>query len=195
MAIRTREARGAHRCAERGRGLRACLTGLALFLPACGFGAPPEWTPGEVAQLYGVVLEALHEEVAGADTLFVDQRPRFLVADGPTRVRMDDFNRYGDPPFSSAIAGAQRVAACRPAPGGDCSRAEHAAFATVSEVFPLGGREAVVLASHVTLEDGRVSPRGLFFHLRFRGGEWRVTRIGEGEGVEVDAALALPESG
>lgn len=157
---------------------------LGLCLVACE-SSNPEWTEGEIALLYGTALAALQQEAAHPDTLFVDPRPRFLVPDGPRRFRMGDFNRYGDPALSAALLQDTLVSACRVPPMMDCHRADHRAFATVSEVVPLGTREAALLASHVTLGDNRISSRDLIIQLRFRGGEWHLVRIGEGEGVEL----------
>ena len=165
---------------------------LGLFLAACESSAP-EWTEGEVALIYGTALAALQQEAAHPDTLFVDPRPRFLVHDRPRRFRMGDFNRYGDPALSAALLQDTMVSACRVPPMMGCSRADHKAFATVSEVLPLGAREAVILASHVTLADNQVSSRDLFIQLRFRSGEWYVMRIEEGESVEVARGMGWSE--
>jgi hypothetical protein len=86
-------------------------------------------------------------------------------------------HRIGDPALSAAIDQESTVSACRLESRGSCSRTDHEAFASVSEFLRIGTREAVVLASHVTVTNGGVVSRELFFPLRFGNGEWRVIRV------------------
>ncbi len=166
----------------------SCLLLPLLLLPACGTGAP-EWTGPERTLLYGAALSELRNDAGGSDTLFVAERPRLLDEVGPDRFQAGEFNRYGDPSLSAAIAGERLVSACTPDPGGGCSGAAHRAYAAVSEVMPIGPREAVVLASTVVLDGPRVTTRHRFIQLRFRSGSWRVTRVGDGESVSTSSGV------
>lgn len=157
---------------------------------ACGTEAL-EWTEEEVASIYGIALRTIHQEVGRGDTLFMDVRPRFLVPDRVATIRMGAFNRYGDPALSSAIDNDSIAAACRVGPDGGCDPTAHEAFGSVSEVLPVGRREAVVLAAHARFGTKGVSSRNLVIQFRFRNGEWNVTRVLDDEAVRIGGAGAL----
>jgi hypothetical protein len=160
-----------------------------LLLVACGSERPGS-EPSQRGLLYAEVLHALHHEAGQPDTLFLDRRPRLLVHEEPLRVRMGEFNRYGDPALSAAIDQGPAYSPCELEPLGSCRRAAHPTVAVVSEYLPLGNREAVVLASFTTPTGRGVVSRDLFFQLRFRRGAWRVTQVGEGDVVALSRGAA-----
>lgn len=144
----------------------------------------PEWGAEDHVEILAVALEAIRAEVSPGDTLFVDPLPRLLDEAAPGSFRMGDFNPFGDPNLSSAIARTAAIAACTRERGGGCSRTGPQGFALVSEVFRAGPRDALLLASYVEVgEDGlRTTPR--FVQLRHRRQGWSVSRLQEGDRIE-----------
>ena len=158
--------------------MRALAPALSLALAACG-GPTPEWDEPEAVRLYEKALSVLHEEIDEPDTLFVDANPRFLIRTEDGAHQMGDFNRYGDPAFTAAIASMPLAAPCRRESGQGCSRTDPAGYAVLSEVLPIRSREAVLLATHLDLAGEQERVLALVIQFRFGSGGWRVTRVQE----------------
>lgn len=170
------------------RDLTCALLCAATWITGCE-GVVLDWGEEHFVTAYDAALIAVHDEAGAGDTLFVSAYPRFLNEVGVGAVQMGDFNRHGDPALMRAITTNPTLVFCVPDSGGGCDRMEHEGFAMVSEVLPVGRREALLLASFVDLRSGGVVTKDLFVHLRFRRHEWGVARVGEGDVVGVSEGV------
>jgi hypothetical protein len=152
----------------------------ALLSGACG-GELPDWDEREHVLMYVAALEALRETVA-VDTLVVEPRPRFLTGE-PTALAMGDFSEFEEPIFSNAIEASAGVVACEIERGAACGPGAHPRRVSLSEITPLGARDAGLMAAYVDMRGTSVVTRLLRLQLRYRGGRWRVIRVVD-EGAE-----------